>query len=106
MNVRAALIHVLGDCLQAVGVVIAAVIMYIGNQYHYRTASSAHSYYNLADPLLSLLFGVITICTTKSLICEVLGILMERAPDSTMYERAVKVLYNATHVSGVEDVHI
>lgn len=72
MNVRAALIHVLGDCLQALGVVLAALVMYCGNYVTHHTHSSAHSYYNLADPLLSLLFGVITIFTTKRLIRDVL----------------------------------
>lgn len=32
VNVRAAFIHVLGDCLQSVGVIVAAVIIWVGNQ--------------------------------------------------------------------------
>lgn len=76
MNIQGAAMHALGDCLQSVGVIIAAAIIWVACG----TDGDPTSFYNAADPLCSLLFAVITLWTTKSLFVEVFGILMERAP--------------------------
>nr|CAI5849836.1 unnamed protein product [Callosobruchus analis] len=52
INVRAAAIHVLGDLLQSVGVLVAAIII--------KFFPGA----KMADPICTLIFSVIVICTT------------------------------------------
>lgn len=106
MNVRAALLHVIGDCLQALGVVVAAGVMWAGNVVVHGVSSTAHSYWNLADPMLSLLFGVVTVFTTKRLIKDVMEILMERVPPSVVYNEVVDQLQRVPQVQAVEDLHI
>jgi hypothetical protein len=51
VNVHAAFIHVLGDVAQSIGVIIAALIIWIGNQIKYGTPKHEKSYFNLADPV-------------------------------------------------------
>lgn len=106
MNMRATLLHILGDCLQALGVVMASVAVWIGNYTTQHVSSSAHSYYNLADPLLSLLFGMLTILTTLKLLSEVLHILMERVPPKINYAKVIRTLQKMSLVKGVEDLHV
>jgi solute carrier family 30 (zinc transporter), member 2 len=106
MNQRAALLHVFGDCLQALGVVVAAGLTWAGNEWKHHTSSTAHSFFNLADPLLSLAFGIITICTTKHLVKETWQILMERVPPVLSYADFVDELLLEDAVSEVLDLHI
>lgn len=106
MNQRAALLHVFGDCLQALGVVVAAGLTWLGNEWKYHTSSTAHSYFNLADPMLSLIFGVITINTTKHLVKETWQILMERVPPTLAYTDFVDEILLEDVVNEVLDLHI
>ncbi|KAK7201696.1 Cation efflux family [Novymonas esmeraldas] len=106
MNQRAALLHVFGDCLQALGVVVAAGVMWAGNSWTQHTASTAHSYFNLADPILSLVFGVITVGTTRHLVMETWQILMERVPPTLAYQDFADVLLREDVVDEVLDLHL
>uniref|UniRef100_A0A0M3K5F0 Zinc transporter 2 n=1 Tax=Anisakis simplex TaxID=6269 RepID=A0A0M3K5F0_ANISI len=65
INVRAAMIHVLGDLIQSVGVLIAALlIFYNGN-------------WSIIDPICTLLFSVIVVCTTFFIVRDALVVLLE-----------------------------
>lgn len=65
LNVRAAFIHVIGDLLQSVGVLIAAIVIYF--------------YPNLGyiDPICTFIFSVLVLVTTVTIIKDVLNVLME-----------------------------
>lgn len=52
INVRAAFIHVLGDVLQSVGVLIAAIVIYFIPEW------------KLADPICTFLFSIVVLGTT------------------------------------------
>lgn len=65
INVRAAFIHVLGDILQSVGVLIASVIIWINPSW------------NIADPICTFLFSVLVVCSTFYLVKDIGHILME-----------------------------
>ncbi|KPA79943.1 hypothetical protein ABB37_04992 [Leptomonas pyrrhocoris] len=106
MNQRAALLHVFGDCLQALGVVVAAELTWAGNEWKHNTSSTAHSYFNLADPLLSLVFGIVTISTTRHLVKETWQILMERVPPMLSYADFVDEILLEDAVDEVLDFHI
>ena len=56
MNVSAAYLHVLGDMLMSVGVIIAATIIYFDEKLWW------------ADPICTYLFSVIVIFTTVPII--------------------------------------
>jgi len=105
INVRGALLHVIGDCLQSLGVILASVVVWVGN---YLTTGSARgvTYYNLADPIVSLLFAAITLFITKGLIMRIINILMERVPPGVDYYGILKELEELEGVSEVHDLHI
>jgi zinc transporter 2 len=65
VNLRAALIHIIGDIIQSVGVVIASIIIYFNE----------HLYW--VDPLCTFLFSIIVIMTTYNITKQCLAILME-----------------------------
>ena len=68
INLRGAFVHVLGDCVQSVGVVVAGAIIW------------AKPHLSILDPLLTLLFAILVILTTIRLMRDVADILLERAP--------------------------
>nr|XP_054604137.1 zinc transporter 2 isoform X2 [Nothobranchius furzeri] len=64
-SVRAAFIHVVGDLLQSIGVVVAAIIIYFRPEY------------KVADPICTFLFSIFVLCTTLTILRDVFRILME-----------------------------
>ncbi|KAI1713764.1 cation efflux family domain-containing protein [Ditylenchus destructor] len=67
LNIRAAFIHVLGDLVQSVGVLIAAVVIKFTG-------------FKLADPICTFLFGLLVVITTLSVLKDVIFVLMEAVP--------------------------
>ncbi|KAH9581948.1 Cation efflux protein [Trypanosoma melophagium] len=106
MNIRAAMLHVAGDCLQSLAVILSACVMWVGNVWTKGSYISAHSYYNLADPILSFVFGIITMFTTISLFKQVVSILLEEVPVSIDYMNVYNVLMEIPKVWDIEDLHI
>ncbi len=68
-NIRAAFIHVFGDALQNIGVIIAGIVI------------SVRPTWNFVDPACTLLFAGIVFMTTKNLALKLLRILMEGVPE-------------------------
>ena len=69
MNVRAAIIHMIGDIIQSVGVMAAAIIIYIKPTW------------TIADPICTFLFSVLVLMTTVPIFIDVMAILMETCPE-------------------------
>ena len=69
MNVRAAIIHMIGDIIQSVGVMAAAIIIYVKPTW------------TIADPICTFLFSVLVLMTTVPIFIDVMGILMETTPE-------------------------
>jgi len=106
VNVRAAFIHVLGDCLQSLGVIAAATIIWVGNQMQFGSSRASQSWWNLADPIASLLFGVITLFTTIKLCKHAIDVLMEKVPEGIDYDQILTELKDLPGVTNVHDLHI
>ncbi|KAF0683608.1 Aste57867_24374 [Aphanomyces stellatus] len=68
LNVDAAYIHVLGDLLQNIGVLVAGAVIWYRPSWH------------IIDPILTLVFGLIVAWTTIGLCKTSLAILMEASP--------------------------
>jgi len=68
INVRAALIHVLGDAIQNLGVVVAGLIIYFC------------PHLSIADPICTYIFSIIVLITTMGVMQRCLSVLMEEAP--------------------------
>ncbi|KAK0412168.1 hypothetical protein QR680_006070 [Steinernema hermaphroditum] len=89
INVRAAFIHVIGDLVQSIGVLIAALII-------------KFTKWELADPLCTFLFSVLVLLTTTTVLRDTLGVLMEATPSHIKLE---SVEHDLLQIKGVEGVH-
>lgn len=76
------MIHIIGDIIQSVGVVIAAIIIYYNPNM------------TIVDPICTLFFSVIVLFTTKRVTLECLQILMEASPDDFSIDDIKKKLKN------------
>ena len=65
----AAFLHVMGDMLMSVGVIIAATIIYFFPDLWY------------CDPICTYLFSVIVMCTTVPVLRKCMHVIMEGVPD-------------------------
>ncbi|KAK5581330.1 hypothetical protein RB653_001361 [Dictyostelium firmibasis] len=94
INVHSAYIHVLGDCFQSVGVMIASCIIWV------------HPHWKIADPITTLIFSVIVLGTTIKLLRESLGVLMEGVPPEIDVSEVKGDLSEIEGVTEVHDLHI
>ncbi len=94
INVRAAYIHVLGDLVQSIGVLIASVIIW--------AVPSA----NLADPICTFVFAILVLYTTVGVLRSALGALLNAVPASVDMPRLVRELQGIRGVSNVHDLHV
>uniref|UniRef100_A0A9J2PSY9 Zinc transporter 2 n=1 Tax=Ascaris lumbricoides TaxID=6252 RepID=A0A9J2PSY9_ASCLU len=89
INVRAAFVHVLGDLVQSIGVLMAAVIV-----------KSTH--WRLADPICTFFFSVLVLITTATVLRDAVLVLMEAAPRHVDIDTLHADLCS---IEGVRDVH-
>ncbi|KAM4633591.1 zinc transporter 2 [Polymixia lowei] len=93
-SVRAAFIHVVGDLLQSVGVMVAATIIYFRPEY------------KVADPICTFLFSVFVLCTTVTILRDVFRILMEGAPKGIEFNSVKDVLLSLETVKALHCLHL
>ena len=95
INIRAALIHVLGDLLQSVGVLISSVLITVfGDSF------------KIADPICTLIFAGIVVLTTLSVLRDTLAILLEGAPAGVSYDAVTQDLSGLAGVVSIHSLHI
>lgn len=93
INVRAAFIHMLGDALGAVAIMVGGfVIRYTGWSY--------------IDPILSIALGGLIIYTAWDIIRESLNILLEGLPRGMELQRVTESMNEIDGVLDVHDLHI
>ncbi|OMJ95754.1 hypothetical protein SteCoe_833 [Stentor coeruleus] len=94
LNMRAAFIHVIGDSIQSIGVIIAGVVVYVKPEY------------KEADPVCTLLFCVVVLGTTIPILKDCIKILMEASPDDTSLEQVIRTLKTIEEVIDLHDFHL
>jgi len=94
INVKSAFIHVLGDLLSSVGVLIAAIIICINKDLVF------------FDPICTFIFSVLIIITTFNLLRQSLSVIMESTPKDIDTESIVQDLFKIKGVEQVHDLHI
>ena len=93
LNIKSAWLHVLGDTLSSVGVIISGVIIfYTGWPY--------------ADPVASILIGVIILFGGIRVVKEALTIFLEMTPTGFDAEKIVKKIAEIPGVMGIHNVHL
>uniref|UniRef100_A0A8C9ZDV9 Probable proton-coupled zinc antiporter SLC30A3 n=1 Tax=Sander lucioperca TaxID=283035 RepID=A0A8C9ZDV9_SANLU len=93
-SVKAAFIHVVGDLVQSVGVLLAATIIHFWPEY------------KAADPICTFLFSVLVLGTTLPVTKEVFRILMEGVPQGVTFSTVRELLLSVRGVVGVHSLHM
>lgn len=94
VNMRAATIHIIGDLIQSIGVLIAAICIYF-----YPT-------WNVLDPICTILFSIIVFFTTISVSKDCIGVLMEGVPEEVDVAEIEKDFAEIPGVLEVHDIHV
>jgi cobalt-zinc-cadmium efflux system protein len=93
VNIRAAWLHMLGDALGSVAIIIGALaIEYTG--------------WLAIDPLLSILIGVLIIWTARDVMRETINILLEGMPRGMELSAVMEAMKNVPGVLDVHHVHV
>lgn len=94
VNIRGALLHVIGDLLGSVAAIVAAVAIYFTG-------------WTPIDPILSVLLSAIILKSAWGLLTNTLNILMEGTPGGMVPEDLVETLLaEVDGLDGVEHVHL
>ncbi len=93
MNVRGALLHVVGDLLGSIAALAAGAIIYAGGPL-------------IADPLLSLFVSLLILASASRLLREVLNVLMESVPRHIDIDDVAAALARVEGVRAVHDLHL
>lgn len=93
MNIKAALLHVIGDLLGSVAAIVAGAVIYFTG-------------WNLIDPILSMLIAIILIPSTFSLMKRSLHILAEGVPHELDFYAVGQTLSEIPEFQNVHDLHI
>lgn len=93
LNVRGAYLHVLADALGSLGAVSAGIVMLATGWF-------------LADPLISVLIGMLILVSSGRLLSESLGVLLEAVPPHIDTHEIASALIGAPGVRGVHDLHV
>lgn len=91
MNVRAAIIHMLGDMVQSLGVIAAALIIYFKPEW------------SIADPVCTFLFSILVLMTTVPIFSDMMRLLLEGTPPEGV--ETVELLNDLNKLDFVEEVH-
>uniref|UniRef100_A0A2K5F2Q9 Solute carrier family 30 member 2 n=1 Tax=Aotus nancymaae TaxID=37293 RepID=A0A2K5F2Q9_AOTNA len=93
-SVRAAFIHVIGDFLQSVGILVAAYILYFKPEYKY------------VDPICTFLFSILVLGTTLTILRDVIVVLMEGTPKGMDFTAVRDLLLSVEGVEALHSLHI
>ncbi|MGP4038382.1 cation diffusion facilitator family transporter [Gracilibacillus sp. D59] len=93
LNMRSALLHVLGDLLGSVGAIIAGLLIMFFD-------------WNLADPIASIIVAVLILVSGYRVTRDSFHILMEGTPSHISYEEIENKLVQLDGVINVHDLHV
>ncbi|XP_061838599.1 proton-coupled zinc antiporter SLC30A8 isoform X2 [Nerophis lumbriciformis] len=93
-SVRAAFVHVLGDLLQSISVFVSAIIIFFKPEY------------KMADPICTFLFSILVLCTTFTIMRDILTVLMEGTPAGVRFGEVRAGLLAVQGVTAVHNLHI
>ncbi|PNJ20616.1 SLC30A2 isoform 2 [Pongo abelii] len=93
-SVRAAFIHVIGDFMQSMGVLVAAYILYFKPEYKY------------VDPICTFVFSILVLGTTLTILRDVILVLMEGTPKGVDFTAVRDLLLSVEGVEALHSLHI
>jgi cobalt-zinc-cadmium efflux system protein len=93
MTVRGAFLHVLGDALSSLGVIVGAVLMYATG-------------WLVIDPLISVAISLIIVFGAFRLVRDALDVLLEAVPSHVDLDAVRQLMAKTPGVSAVHDLHV
>lgn len=93
LNLRSALLHVLGDLLGSVGAIVAGLLILFFN-------------WNIADPIASVLVAILILISGYRVTSDSMHILMEGTPTHLSFEKIENKLTNLDGVINIHDLHV
>ncbi|WP_163580594.1 cation diffusion facilitator family transporter [Gracilibacillus saliphilus] len=93
LNMRSALLHVLGDLLGSVGAIIAGLLIMFFN-------------WNMADPIASIIVAALILISGYRVTRDSFHILMEGTPNYLSYEEIENKLVQLDGVINIHDLHV
>ncbi|XP_068603690.1 proton-coupled zinc antiporter SLC30A2-like [Brachionichthys hirsutus] len=93
-SVRAAFVHVLGDLFQSISVFVSAIIIFFKPEY------------KVADPICTFLFSLFVLCTTITIIKDIVIVLMEGTPVGLTYTDMRDRLFEVKGVTAIHNLYI
>jgi cobalt-zinc-cadmium efflux system protein len=93
LNMQGAYLEVLSDTLGSVGIIIAAIVIYVAGFY-------------LADPIVSIALALFIFPRTWRLLNKSLHILMEGVPANLSHEEVKNAILQIKGVTGIFELHI
>uniref|UniRef100_A0A8C4LBF1 Solute carrier family 30 member 2 n=1 Tax=Equus asinus TaxID=9793 RepID=A0A8C4LBF1_EQUAS len=94
LSVRAAFIHVIGDFLQSLGILVAAYVVYFKPEY------------KCVDPICTFLFSILVLGTTLTVLRDVILVLMEGTPKGMDFTAVRDLLLSVEGVEALHSLHI
>jgi cation diffusion facilitator family transporter len=88
------MIHIIGDIIQSVGVIIASILIYFFPRY------------KILDPLMTIFFSVIVVFTTIPIIKECIFTIMEAKPVQFDYQGLRKTVISTPGVKELKCIHL
>ena len=93
LNIRSAFLHIIGDTLSSLGVIIGGILIIMKKWY-------------LVDPIISILIGGIIIKGAIGIIKESSSILLEYVPSNININQVSHALLSINGVKDIHDLHI
>jgi len=93
LNVKGAFLHVVADTLGSIGAISAGLIMFFTGWYQ-------------ADPLISMIIGVLIFYSSGKLIRDSLNVLLEGVPSHIDVSALERRILELKGVKGVHDLHV
>jgi cobalt-zinc-cadmium efflux system protein len=93
LNIRSAYLHMLGDALSALGVVVAGVfVAWTGNP--------------IADPIVSIAIGLLILVSSWGILNESVNVLLEGVPKGLDMKALEQAIGEVSGVLGTHDLHV
>jgi cobalt-zinc-cadmium efflux system protein len=93
LNLKGAFLHILGDAFSSAGAIVAGVLMAAWRWYW-------------ADPLASVLVGIVILYNSWGLVRDAVDILLEGTPSHINLESVKKRLGEISGVTSIHDLHV
>lgn len=93
LNVQSAYLHVLGDAISSVGVILAAIII-------------RYTDWNWLDPIMSVIIGIIIISGSYRVLRSSLHILVEGVPEGIRLDEVKAEIQKVDGISNIHDLHV